>query len=751
MIMLFFAVSSQGVVTHSEDAEASIGSRGDLPNKELAFSDNSSTKAYDPNLVAKSNGAPAIYNELKQSGNVRIILRYKIKSGLPKSSAQNNDLKQYKQDKAIIEEKILLKNFGTNELKKIRGARRPLRRYDISPMMAMTVDQSELEAIAADPEITAIYADSLNYTNLQDSVPLIGMEPNGAYTLGATGTGQAVAVLDTGVQSNHPFLSGKVVGEACFSNSYSGAISLCPNGTSSQTGTGAAEATTSACINGLDNLCTHGTHVAGIAAGKNTTVGIPPNGVSKESKIIAIQVFTRFPDNSIGAYDSDILAGLNWLYLNINSFQSVTVAAANMSLGGGYYSSACDDNVHKLIIDQLRAAGVATIIAAGNDGLTGYISSPGCISTAITVGATTKSNAVAIYSNEHETMLDLLAPGSLINSSIPPSTYAYYSGTSMATPHVAGSFAAIRSRLPNATVGAIESALKVSGIPIPSWWNTFTTPLIQVDDALNLLGLKTDQTINFGTAPSVSVNGTGTVSATATSGLAVTFTSATSSVCSISGTTVTGLSPGSCGILANQTGNSTYNAAPQATQTFTVENAKTAQKTVVFSLSPSSVPVGSSATLKTSGGTGKGAISYTITQTTGSTVCNISASKVFATGGSGTCTLIANKAGDTTYNSATSAPKILTVNKANQAKLTLKASPTVIKVGGTSTLSTSGGTGSGVVSYSVSSPIGKSSCTVTGNQLLITGVKGGCKVKALKEADQAYNAAVSAVVSVKAN
>ena len=217
--MLFFAVSSQGVVTHSEEAEASIGSRGDLPNKELAFSDNSSTKAYDPNLVAKSNGAPAIYNELKQSGNVRIILRYKIKSGLPKSSAQNNDLKQYKQEKAIIEEKILLKNFGTNELKKIRGARRPLRRYDISPMMAMTVDQSELEAIAADPEITDIYADSLNYTNLQDSVPLIGMEPNGAYTLGATGTGQAVAVLDTGVQSNHPFLSGKVVGEACFSNS----------------------------------------------------------------------------------------------------------------------------------------------------------------------------------------------------------------------------------------------------------------------------------------------------------------------------------------------------------------------------------------------------------------------------------------------------------------------------------------------------------------------------------------------------
>ena len=652
------------IVAHAGEAE---GPTGDIPNKGLAVSDNSSTKAYDPNLIAKSNGAPAIYNELKHNDTVRIILRYKMKSGLPKLNTQNSDLKQYKQKKALIEEKVLLKNFGTKEPKKLRGANRHLRRFEISPMIAMTVDKNELEAIAADPEVTAIYADSLNYTNLQDSVPLIGMEPDGAYAMGADGTGQAVAILDTGVQSNHPFLNGKVVGEACFSNSYSGDTSLCPNGTSSQTGTGAAEATTSACINGLDNLCTHGTHVAGIAAGKKTTAGIPPNGVSKESKIIAIQVFTRFSDNSIAAYDSDILAGLNWLYVNKDSFQDVKVAAANMSLGGGRYYSACDGNVLKSIIDDLRAAGVATIIASGNNGWSDSISSPGCISTAITVGATTKSDAIAWYSNEHETMVDLLAPGSSINSSIPTSKYAYYSGTSMATPHVTGSFAAIRSGLPNATVDAIESALKVSGIPIPSYYNTFTTPLIQVDDALNLLGLKT------------------------------------------------------------------------------------AQKTVVFSLSPSSVPVGSSATLKTSGGSGKGAISYTITQTTGSTVCNISASKVFATGGSGTCTLIANKAGDTTYNSATSAPKILTVNKANQAKLTLKASPTVIKVGGTSTLSTSGGTGSGVVSYSVSSPIGKSSCTVTGNQLLITGVKGGCKVKALKEADQAYNAAVSAVVSVKAN
>ena len=74
-----------------------------------------------------------------------------------------------------------------------------------------------------------------------------------------------------------------------------------------------AEATTLACSYGLTNLCTHNTHVAGIAAGKITTNGIPPNGVAKELTIVAIQVFTRFSNNRIAAYTSDILAGLAWI------------------------------------------------------------------------------------------------------------------------------------------------------------------------------------------------------------------------------------------------------------------------------------------------------------------------------------------------------------------------------------------------------------------------------------------------------
>lgn len=531
------------------------------------------SREHHQKLSAKSGDSPAIYNEIKHNGTVKIILRYNIGTNAPKLSLQKHMLKQFKENQTLIQDKILRRHFGTTEpSKKIRGANRRLRRFEISPMMALTVDQNELTALAEDPEVTAINYDSLNYTKLQESVPLIGMlaVPDGAYAMGATGTGQAVAILDSGVQSNHPFLSGKIVGEACFSHNDGSSRSLCPNGTSVQIGTGAAEATTAACINRSENLCAHGTHVAGIAAGYKPTAGIPPNGVAKDSKIVAVQVFTR-SNNGISAYTSDIIAGLEWVYANIDSFPGAKIAAVNLSLGSdATYSSHCNREPEKPIIDQLRAAGVATIIASGNDSQSNAVNSPGCISTAITVGATTKTDHVANYSNESPTMVDLLAPGSSIYSSIPLSNYDYEDGTSMASPHVTGAFAAIRSRLPDATVDAIESALKVSGIPIPALSGNFTTPFIQVNDALIVLGVKHDQTITFPHIPNLYYGASELLSATASSGLPVNYGSLTPLICTVTNTIVTAIKTGDCIIAANQTGDTRYYPAPEITQSIPV-------------------------------------------------------------------------------------------------------------------------------------------------------------------------------------
>jgi subtilisin family serine protease len=158
-----------------------------------------------------------------------------------------------------------------------------------------------------------------------------------------------------------------------------------------------------------------------------------------------------------------------------------------MSIGGGIPGGVCDTDFRKPVIDQLRAAGVATVIASGNDGSTTGVSTPGCISTAVTVGSTTKTDTVSSFSNS-AAPVDLLAPGSSINSSVTGGGFLPKSGTSMATPHVAGAFAALRSAAPpTKTINDIEAALKASGPQITDSRNSVTRRRIDVNAALNLL------------------------------------------------------------------------------------------------------------------------------------------------------------------------------------------------------------------------------------------------------------------------
>ena len=141
-----------------------------------------------------------------------------------------------------------------------------------------------------------------------------------------------------------------------------------------------------------------------------------------------------------------------------------------MSIGGLVYSSYCDANVLKPAIDNLRSIGVATVIAAGNNSTASGVSEPGCISSAIAVGATTKFDTVASYSNS-ASMMKLWAPGSVIRSSVPGGGYADFNGTSMATPHVAGAFARSRGSCTPATPSARSSAdsvLAASRSPTPA-------------------------------------------------------------------------------------------------------------------------------------------------------------------------------------------------------------------------------------------------------------------------------------------
>ena len=334
-----------------------------------------------------------------------------------------------------------------------------VKHFSIVPGMALLADPETLEALLEIPNVVDIVEDIAVPPVLDVSVPLIGAGLDGSFD-GYTGDGWAVAILDTGVDKTHPFLSGKVVSEACYSNYYDGGTSVCPGGVKQSTAVGSG-------VNcAVSSACSHGTHVAGIAAGSNATF----SGVAKDADIIAIQVFTRIDDTAqcggsapcVLSYTSDQILGLERVYALRNTFK---IASANMSLSGGSSAAPCNTATQKPIIDILRAAGIATVIASGNSGLTNAIGSPACIESAVSVGSTTDADVVSSFTNSAY-FLSLLAPGSSINSSVPGTTYQSWNGTSMAAPHVAGAWAVLKQAKPDASVDEILEALKDTGVPV---------------------------------------------------------------------------------------------------------------------------------------------------------------------------------------------------------------------------------------------------------------------------------------------
>lgn len=343
--------------------------------------------------------------------------------------------------------------------------------YVSVPALAVTVDADALQALWRHELVTSVVEDVAEPPALDSSGGVINAPT--VWMLGNEGQGQAVAILDTGVEASHSFFGGRVVAEACFSNA-GGAptgistVSLCPNGNATQTGAGSADPNVASCLDGGGNqMCDHGTHVAGIAAGGS---GQPLSGVAPSADIIGIQVFTRI-NSAIAAcpsppcvltFTSDQIAALD--HLNVNLSGTFDIASVNMSLGGGQFNdqATCDNNnvSRKAAIDNLRALNIATVIAAGNDGFTNALGAPGCISTAVGIGASTDYDNIASFSNMHA-MVDLFAPGVSITSSFADGTNAFatINGTSMASPQVAGAWAVLKAMHPDATVAEIQTLL----------------------------------------------------------------------------------------------------------------------------------------------------------------------------------------------------------------------------------------------------------------------------------------------------
>ncbi|QJT04806.1 S8 family serine peptidase [Streptomyces asoensis] len=335
----------------------------------------------------------------------------------------------------------------------------------------------------ADPQVAYVVPDRLNkpkadpndteYTKQWDLFEsTAGMNVPGAWAT-STGTGVTVAVIDTGYVA-HTDLAANIVGGYDFIADT--AVSVDGDGRDSNPADPGDYYAANECGSGIPagNSSWHGTHVAGtIAAVTNNNKGVA--GIAYGAKISPVRVLGK-----CGGYDSDIIDAITWASGGTVSgvpANSNVAKVINMSLGG---DGACTSATQSAITAAVNR-GTTVVVAAGNESDNVANHSPGNCNNVISVAATNRTGAKASYSN-YGSLVDISAPGgqtstgtangilSTLNSGTKtPSSesYAYYQGTSMATPHIAGLVALVKSANSALTPAQIETAIKNNARALP--------------------------------------------------------------------------------------------------------------------------------------------------------------------------------------------------------------------------------------------------------------------------------------------
>ncbi|QXC59986.1 S8 family peptidase [Aquihabitans sp. G128] len=287
---------------------------------------------------------------------------------------------------------------------------------------ATSLTASQAAALRSDSRVQGVYPDQIVHIAATEPGAPWGLDRidqrtrpvSGSYDYGTTGSGVKAYVIDTGIRATHADFGGRA-----------------------STGTDTIDGGAADDCNG------HGTHVAG-------TIGGTTYGVAKQASLIAVRVL----DCQGSGATSGIISGIDWVVANHQAGQP---AVANLSLGGAA-NAPLDAAIQSMVND-----GISVSVAAGNETQDACKVSPARTASAITVGASDANDAAATFSN-WGTCVDLFAPGvNVLSSSNGSDTAtATLSGTSMASPHVAGAAARYLQSNPGATPAQVESALKAN-------------------------------------------------------------------------------------------------------------------------------------------------------------------------------------------------------------------------------------------------------------------------------------------------
>jgi subtilisin family serine protease len=341
-----------------------------------------------------------------------------------------------------------------------RGHATLVREFEHIDAMAIEANAAAVERLLVDPRVLRIDLDAGGQGGLSEALPLAGIAP--LHLSGLDGSGRTIAVLDSGHAAGHAAFAGRIAAEYCYCSDGSG---CCPNGQRTQSGGGAASD---------DNG--HGSNVSGIA------LGSAPRGAAPEARLVSIKVIDR---NNRFCCSSDIVAGLDRL---IAAHPEVDVV--NLSLGSDQvFASSCDSasawaQALAQAVALLEQRGTLVVAASLNRGNTQALPAPACLSRVLAVGAVWDADLGTVSFNhggysctevaqvDHLTcfsntssMLDLVAPGARITAAGRVGT-STYSGTSQASPLVAGCAALLRQAVPAASRAELVAALKTSEVEV---------------------------------------------------------------------------------------------------------------------------------------------------------------------------------------------------------------------------------------------------------------------------------------------
>ena len=402
------------------------------------------------------------------------IYQNKYESDLLKRFAYNKELEGdsigviiYLKDSSEISN--LISDFSDEEMKNVINR-------DTSNRIAADISEDAFFKLIEDERVDRMYYNRPISMSLDESAPLINA--NDVWNnLGYTGEGVDVCVIDTGIDTDHSALIGRIAGQHCFCGN-----NCCPDGTTED-------------ISAEDDNG-HGTHVSGIIASSDSTY----RGIANGSDLYVVKVLDEYGGGDL----FDVGDAIDWC-------RNQGVDIISMSLGDGeeHPGGSICPSVFDTELNNAYNNGITIVAASGNDGFDNGISYPACASNVISVGATydedlgyegypsdwvplscfdldADPDELTCYSNTHNGILDLVAPGSEITAAQMGGGFVTKDGTSMSAPHVAGAIALLLDKSPNLDQEDILTTLQGTGVNAEGW------PRIDAEAALNNICLTGD-------------------------------------------------------------------------------------------------------------------------------------------------------------------------------------------------------------------------------------------------------------------